>query len=140
MLKIAILGIPSEIIFSSAHFHRFFSPSFCILDYKAARTKAAVAVFKEAKRILLLSGTPALSRPKELYSQINLVDPKLFPYMTDFGMRYCDGRKVSFGPKVHYDFKVIFESLSQRETKRVFRQAGITRLIFATSSTNVPKN
>ena len=48
-------------------------------------------------RLVLLSGTPALSRPIELYSQISLLMPKLFPYVTDFGMRYCDGKKTTFG-------------------------------------------
>lgn len=72
---------------------------------KTARSKAAEAILKNSLRILLLSGTPALSRPIELYSQISLIDPKLFPYVTDFGMRYCDGKKVNFGPhKSHYDF------------------------------------
>ena len=62
---------------------------------KTARTKAAEIVLKDCSRLLLLSGTPALSRPIELYSQINMIDPKLFPYATDFGMRYCDGKKVN---------------------------------------------
>ena len=60
---------------------------------------------KNCSRILLLSGTPALSRPIELYSQINILDPKLFGNATDFGLRYCDGKKVNYGPKrSHYDF------------------------------------
>jgi SWI/SNF-related matrix-associated actin-dependent regulator 1 of chromatin subfamily A len=54
-------------------------------------------VCKSAERLILLSGTPALSRPIELYSQISLVSPKLFRYVTEFGMRYCDGKKTSFG-------------------------------------------
>ena len=45
------------------------------------------------------------TRPIELYTQICLIDDKLFPFVTDFGMRYCDGRKVNYGgPKDHYDF------------------------------------
>jgi hypothetical protein len=28
---------------------------------------------------VMLSGTPALSRPAELYPQISAIDPKLFP-------------------------------------------------------------
>ena len=67
--------------------------------------QAADAISKSAKRMILLSGTPALSRPSELYSQICLVDPTLFPYFSDFGMRYCNGRKMSFGPgREGFDF------------------------------------
>ena len=33
------------------------------------------------------------------------MDPKLFKYVTDFGMRYCDGRKLNFGQgKSAHDF------------------------------------
>ena len=67
--------------------------------------KAAEVISKTAKRLILLSGTPALSRPLELFSQISLVDPTLFPYFNDFGIRYCDGKKISFGAKEVYDFQ-----------------------------------
>ena len=60
---------------------------------------------KNCSRILLLSGTPALSRPIELYPQINILDPKLFPHVTDFGFRYCDGKKINYGPnRSRFDF------------------------------------
>ncbi|KAI5750295.1 hypothetical protein M8J76_014421 [Diaphorina citri] len=64
---------------------------------KANRTKAGVDLIKSARRCILLSGTPALSRPIELYSQINAIDPKFFSNMTEFGMRYCGGLKNNFG-------------------------------------------
>ena len=66
--------------------------------------KAAEVIAKSAKRMILLSGTPALSRPSELYSQISLVDSAIFPYFPDFGMRYCNGKKVLFGGKEGFDF------------------------------------
>ncbi len=75
-------------------------------DYKTARTKAVNEIVKDAKQIVMLSGTPALSRPIELYSQITLLEPKLFTFVSEFGMRYCDGRKISFGNKEIFDFKV----------------------------------
>lgn len=56
---------------------------------------AAVAFAPQAaKRVILLSGTPAMSRPSELYTQILAVRPNLFPRFHDFGMRYCDARQV----------------------------------------------
>lgn len=47
-----------------------------------------------AKRVILLSGTPAMSRPAELYTQILAVRPSLFPRFHDFGTRYCDAKQV----------------------------------------------
>jgi len=46
---------------------------------KAARTQAAQKLLKSARRIVMLSGTPALSRPAELHPQISAINPKLFP-------------------------------------------------------------
>ncbi|PNF23884.1 hypothetical protein B7P43_G13718, partial [Cryptotermes secundus] len=80
----------------------------CIMDEshflkssKSARTQAACKLLKNVKRVLMLSGTPALSRPIELYPQISAINPKLFPSFFEFGMRYCAGVKNSFG----WDFK-----------------------------------
>jgi SWI/SNF-related matrix-associated actin-dependent regulator 1 of chromatin subfamily A len=36
-------------------------------------------LLKSARRVVMLSGTPALSRPVELYPQISAINPKLFP-------------------------------------------------------------
>lgn len=51
-------------------------------------------VFQVAKRVILLSGTPALSRPAELYTQIIAVKPTFFPQFHTFGLRYCDAKRV----------------------------------------------
>ena len=64
-------------------------------NIKTARSKAALAILKNAARVILLSGTPALSRPAELYTQVKAVRPNLFPtHFHDFGVRYCDGKMV----------------------------------------------
>ncbi|MGH0136271.1 UNVERIFIED_CONTAM: hypothetical protein FKN15_064523 [Acipenser sinensis] len=62
---------------------------------KTARCKAAMPLLKVAKRVILLSGTPAMSRPAELYSQIAAVQPSFFPRFHDFGVRYCDAKQAS---------------------------------------------
>ncbi|XP_035460497.2 SWI/SNF-related matrix-associated actin-dependent regulator of chromatin subfamily A-like protein 1 isoform X2 [Scophthalmus maximus] len=66
-------------------------------NMKTARCKAALPLMKAAKRVILLSGTPAMSRPSELYTQILSVRPTLFPRFHEFGMRYCDARKNTWG-------------------------------------------
>ncbi|KAJ8314137.1 hypothetical protein KUTeg_008698 [Tegillarca granosa] len=63
-------------------------------NYKTARCKAAMPLLQTAHRVILLSGTPALSRPSELYTQISAITPFLFKYQ-DFGIRYCDGKQTT---------------------------------------------
>ncbi|XP_029789738.1 SWI/SNF-related matrix-associated actin-dependent regulator of chromatin subfamily A-like protein 1 isoform X2 [Suricata suricatta] len=50
-----------------------------------------------AKRVILLSGTPAMSRPAELYTQIIGVRPTFFPQFHAFGLRYCDAKRQPWG-------------------------------------------
>jgi SWI/SNF-related matrix-associated actin-dependent regulator 1 of chromatin subfamily A len=59
---------------------------------KAKRTKLLSPLLKSAKRAILLSGTPALSRPVELWTQLNALDPKTWPDLKAFGRRYCRNR------------------------------------------------
>ncbi|KAJ1355036.1 hypothetical protein KIN20_012154 [Parelaphostrongylus tenuis] len=55
-----------------------FDESHMLKDGKAKRSKVAQSLSKRASRVILLSGTPALSRPAELFSQIKLVNGSLF--------------------------------------------------------------
>ncbi|XP_071802935.1 SWI/SNF-related matrix-associated actin-dependent regulator of chromatin subfamily A-like protein 1 [Asterias amurensis] len=66
-------------------------------NIKTARTKAAIPLMKTAPRVILLSGTPALSRPSELYTQILGVTPRLFPSFHEFGLRYCNATRNQWG-------------------------------------------
>lgn len=66
-------------------------------NMKTARCKAALPLLKAAKRVILLSGTPAMSRPSELYTQILAVRPTLFPRFHEFGMRYCAAKQMTWG-------------------------------------------
>ena len=53
----------------------------------AARTENVVDIVKKAKRRILLTGTPALARPSELYSQIDSILPgkgEAEDWLTDF--------------------------------------------------------
>lgn len=74
-----------------------FDESHMLKDQKARRTKVATDLSKHALHVILLSGTPALSRPSELFTQIRIIDNKLFTNFTDFAMRYCDGKQGRWG-------------------------------------------
>nr|XP_008120503.1 PREDICTED: SWI/SNF-related matrix-associated actin-dependent regulator of chromatin subfamily A-like protein 1 isoform X2 [Anolis carolinensis] len=64
---------------------------------KTARCRAAMPLLKAAKRVILLSGTPAMSRPAELYTQMAAVRPFSFSQFHAFGLRYCDAKQRPWG-------------------------------------------
>ncbi|XP_014246833.1 SWI/SNF-related matrix-associated actin-dependent regulator of chromatin subfamily A-like protein 1 [Cimex lectularius] len=74
-----------------------FDESHSLKNAKTQRTKAALEISKNIKCKILLSGTPALSRPIELYPQIRLLEPSLFKEIHEYGVRYCDGKQDKFG-------------------------------------------
>jgi SWI/SNF-related matrix-associated actin-dependent regulator 1 of chromatin subfamily A len=54
------------------------------------RAKSCVPFLRRAKRALLLSGSPCLQRPAELYTQVYATMPDSMPSFTEFANRYCD--------------------------------------------------
>eukprot|EP00624_Nannochloropsis_granulata_P006155 evm.model.NODE_44685_length_7799_cov_24.510193.1 len=60
----------------------------------AQRTKELLPLLAEATRAILLSGTPALSRPRELWTQLNVLNGKAWRDQSSFIDRYCTGGKV----------------------------------------------
>ncbi|XP_014210955.1 SWI/SNF-related matrix-associated actin-dependent regulator of chromatin subfamily A-like protein 1 [Copidosoma floridanum] len=63
---------------------------------KTQRTKAVQRLVANCPRVILLTGTPALSRPIELHPQIKMVMPSFMSYK-DYGIRYCAGVQNKFG-------------------------------------------
>lgn len=68
------------------------------------RFKLARALSARAESVVLLTGTPILNRPKDLWSQTQLYAPKLFPSFYYFAMKFCDGKKRHIGDKEFWDF------------------------------------
>ena len=54
---------------------------------ESMRSKNLVPVLMKTKRILLLSGTPILARPSELYNLVRIIRPDVFNSFIDFGKR-----------------------------------------------------
>ncbi|KAH8353139.1 hypothetical protein KR084_009216 [Drosophila pseudotakahashii] len=73
-----------------------FDESHTLKNSKAKCTTTAKRLTDQAKRVVLLSGTPALSRPLELFTQLQLVDGKFMNFM-EFTTRYCDGKQSTYG-------------------------------------------
>jgi SWI/SNF-related matrix-associated actin-dependent regulator of chromatin subfamily A-like protein 1 len=47
--------------------------------------------------VLLLTGTPLLGRPAELFNLLKILRPDLFPGFTEFGIRYTSPKQSIYG-------------------------------------------
>lgn len=52
---------------------------------------------QSAKRVILLSGTPVLSKPVEAFNFMKILRPDATPSFTDFTQRYCDPKQTRWG-------------------------------------------
>ena len=62
----------------------------------AKRTKYCVGLIKRAERVRLLSGTPVVNRPIELYPTLKAIGGTKLDYI-NFGRRYCSGWQTPWG-------------------------------------------
>ncbi|KAL3534302.1 hypothetical protein ACH5RR_002763 [Cinchona calisaya] len=58
---------------------------------QAKRTNATLPILQKAQYVILLSGTPALSRPIELFKQLEALYPGIYKNVHEYGNRYCKG-------------------------------------------------
>ncbi|XXQ38299.1 SWI/SNF-related matrix-associated actin-dependent regulator of chromatin subfamily A-like protein 1 [Plasmodiophora brassicae] len=79
---------PNVVILDESHF---------IKTPTTQRSKATAPIVKQCRRALLLSGTPAMARPIELFAQVDCVRPSLVGSYKPFSIRYCDGKTGPFG-------------------------------------------
>jgi SWI/SNF-related matrix-associated actin-dependent regulator 1 of chromatin subfamily A len=69
--------------------------SHALKNAESKRSSRLVPILQRSRQgCLLLSGTPILSKPVELYQQIRAVRADMFPRFTDFAHRYCQARQV----------------------------------------------
>ena len=59
-------------------------------SYSSQRSLALVPILQNIKRIFLLTGTPVLSRPSEVFNILSIIRPDIFKTFWSFGDRYCD--------------------------------------------------
>lgn len=58
-----------------------------VKNHRAAQTKACLQLRKRCGRIVLLNGTPIANNPLDMYSQGNLMDPKILGVQNFYHMR-----------------------------------------------------
>ncbi|XP_054646428.1 DNA annealing helicase and endonuclease ZRANB3 isoform X2 [Dunckerocampus dactyliophorus] len=90
----------------------------------AARTKLLVPIIQSAKRAVLLTGTPALGRPEELFMQIDALYPKMFGIWTDYASKYCNAHYRYFGTRRQWDCRGAsnLDELHQRLSQIMIRR------------------
>lgn len=84
-----ILSIsPKVIVFDECHM---------IKNPKAKRTVALSAVASRITHKIAISGTPAVNRPSEFFTTLNVLHPELWPSYFRFVNRYMVAKKSAFG-------------------------------------------
>lgn len=68
-----------------------------IKNIKTIRFKATKEISKKVNSIILLSGTPILNRVSELFSALNILDPKKWNDYYKYVTRYCNAFKSDWG-------------------------------------------
>ena len=63
----------------------------------AKRTISLTPILQRAKRVVLLTGTPILAKPMEIFPLLHILRPDKFKGFKDFGTRYCDPKMLPFG-------------------------------------------
>lgn len=86
----------------------------------AIRTKAVKAISRNIPSVLLLSGTPLVNRPIELFNLLNIIDPKVWPSWYNFAVRYAGGRRTQWGFEANGSTNL--EELKQRIEKYFLRR------------------
>ena len=64
---------------------------------KTKRTKSTTPIVHSATNALLITGTPALNRPIELFSQLYMLRPSYVKNYTSYAKRYCAGKPTPHG-------------------------------------------
>jgi len=81
-------GIFGTVVLDESHY---------VKSRKAKRTKTATPIVQSAKYALLVTGTPALNRPIELFAQLYMLRPSYVKNYTTYATRYCDGKRTPHG-------------------------------------------
>lgn len=76
----------------------------CIIDEcqliknpSAARSKAVKSIAQEISNIIMLTGTPLLSAPIEMFNMLNIIDPKVWNNYYSYATKFCGGRQGYWG-------------------------------------------
>ena len=83
---------------------------------RAKRSKAVTAIAHKTKHRMLLTGTPVVNLPKDLFNQLHTIDPITWKSFFAFGKRYCGAHQEQVGDKSiwMFDGATNLDELSER--------------------------
>lgn len=61
------------------------------------RSQVLIPILTKAKRCILISGTPMLSRPVELFNLMKTIRPDIISSFTTYAQRYCNPKETPYG-------------------------------------------
>ena len=64
---------------------------------ESKRSQVLVPILKKFKRVLLLTGTPMLGCPSEIFNLIKIIRPDVLTNFTEFGLRYTKPTSTVYG-------------------------------------------
>ncbi len=79
---------------------------------KSQRADACAAIINKSARVIMLTGTPILNRPIELYNQLRLL--KFPDSYYEYATRYCLNDKLGWGGHLLYDSAKNLDELQKR--------------------------
>lgn len=71
--------------------------SHLIKSPSAIRSKVVKAISRNVDSVIMLTGTPLLSRPIEMFNMLNIIDPKAWSNYYSYATRYCEGKQGYWG-------------------------------------------
>lgn len=63
----------------------------------AIRSKAFKSIAKDIPNVIMLTGTPLLSRPIEMFNMLNIIDQRTWNNYYSYATKYCEGRQGNWG-------------------------------------------
>jgi len=102
---VLINGVAFEEFVKAGYKTLIVDESHFVKEISSQRTVAAIEISGVVQNAICLTGTPIDNRPKELWSQIQIVNKSVAPKFFDFGMRYCGAfQKPAAAGKMVWDF------------------------------------
>ena len=102
-----------------------------IKSAKAKRSKLTVHIMQRSKRRVLLTGTPIVNRPAELFNLLQLLDPERWDNFFKYAQRYCAAYQGQWG----WDFS---GSSNLGELQNILRRTVMVRRLKEDVLTDLP--
>ena len=68
-----------------------------LMESRSQRSLCARKISTRVKNVIGLTGTPVLNKPMELWSQLNIINNRIFPDFLTYGKEFCGATNNGFG-------------------------------------------